>query len=256
MNTPVDFRRCGGALRFVPLLLACLFLPLCPLAADTAGAPTGQDTFLGQLADLATTVHDHPGSSAAKNAVDAMAEAFKRALEAGLAGEKYAKLLGEAGKYAKILDYVLKAIKFGDLSVECYAALASGDRTVFAQAFNTLIREALSTIAGVAGGALGSHVGLGAGALAGGGIASIVTGGIGMFAGGWLGGVIAGESAKWVYDQALAGFVTDLGGALFDAVQGEAASGTDPPPPPLLPGPAGPPGAGGGAGPATLKPFR
>jgi soluble cytochrome b562 len=212
-----------------------------------------QQTFLGSVADTTTAIGDHQATSGAGKAAEEAEKAFKKALEAGLASDKYAKQFEKLGKYAGVIDKVLKVIKFGDLSVHCISALRSGDKAAFSKAFNEMMKEAIKTVAGMGGAAGGAALGGTIGGVAGGGLASIVTGGIGAFLGGWLGDYLAAEGAGAAYDAFLSDWVkNDLSNSIFDQLGATTGPGG-----PGSGGPGGlPPPAGGTGSPAGGKAWR
>lgn len=232
-----------------------LGVTMAPAFATKASVPPSgggsQQTFLGSVADTTTAIGDNQLTSGAGKAAEEAEKAFKKALEAGLATDKYAKQFEKLGKYAGVIDKVFKVIKFGDLSVHCISALRSGDRAAFSKAFNDMIKEAVKTLAGMGGAAGGAALGGTLGGVAGGGLASIITGGVGAFLGGWLGDYLASEGAGAAYDAFLGDWVkNDLSNSIFDqlgAATGPGGTG----------GPGGlPPPAGGAGRPAGGNTWR
>ncbi len=198
-------------------------------AADSPSGPAPSGGFLGRTRDAAVAVAEHDASGAAATGVEQLNEAFKIALEKGLTDAKYKELLGRAGKYAKVVDLALKAIKMGNLSNECRVALVNGNRDEFAKAFNNLVREGVKMGAGTAGAAKGAKVGaLGIK----GGLLVLIT----VPAGAIIGGLAAEKLAEKAYDELLAGSITELGELIFDTVKGpppgSASEGEGEPGPP------------------------
>lgn len=212
------------------LAVVAFMLPLLP--ADEAFAT--KPGFLQQVADTTTDAHDTQTWSGTTKGIEQLDKGFQKALEQGLTKGKYADMAGKAGKYVKILDYVLKGIKFANLSNKCRTALMNGDRDTFISEFNNLVREGVKTVAGMGGATVGATWGGGAGAAAGGGVFSIVTGGLGALAGGWLGDYIASSAAEAAYDEFIADWIKNRGGDIFDSYHG----GNKPP------SDRGPPGTG------------
>ena len=175
---------------------------------------------LQMATDATVDAHDSQAWSGTTKAIDELDKGFQKALEQGLANSKYAKMAGKAGKYVKVLDYVLKAVKFGNMGQKCIRAWQDGDRETFVKEYDKIVREALKTAAGLAGASAGASWGAGAGAVAGGGIGSIITGGLGALAGGWLGDYIASSAAGEAYDAFLSDWVKDGIGQAFDEYHG------------------------------------
>ena len=201
---------------------ACAFSSM----METTAIAAPDATVSSQVADISNAVHDNQGWSGATKAVDELDKGLQKALEQGLANSKYAKLASKAGKYVKVLDYAMKAVKFGEMGNKCRIAWRDGDRATFIREYDNIVREALKTAAGIAGGTAGASVLGGAGALAGGGVASIITGGIGVFVGGWLGDYIASTAAGKAYDALLSDRVKGGAGDVFDQYHGGKKAGT------------------------------
>ena len=198
-------------------LAAALAFPFI-MAATATAAPGASPIQMGT--DATVDAHDSQTWSGTTKTLDALDDGFQAALEQGLANSKYAEMAGKAGKYVKVLDYVLKAVKFGNMGNKCRIAWRDGDRATFIREYDNIVREALKTAAGLAGATAGATYGGTAGTLAGGGIASIITGGIGVVAGGMLGDYLASTAAGEAYDAFLSDWVKDGIGDVFDQYHG------------------------------------
>lgn len=251
----------------VGLALLVVLASFFPTDLSAGTAPSTRSNFIGRAADTTTWVHDsipYSGVNHLIGAYDKHQKAFLDALDIATGKGPVTQI----GQYAKVLDYGLKVIKFGDLGVQGIHALYTGDRLAFREAFNNAMREAVKTGAGMAGASVVGWAGTKAGkwkggvlTLPAGGWGAVPMGAAGGFAGSWLGDLIFSGGAGWVYNRWLEDYVKhDLADLVFDTFSSEMQDGTGPlVPPPVMP-PVYPPGpspgpSGGGTG-GGLNPFR
>lgn len=129
--------------------------------------------------------------------------------------DQFTKTMQETGKFAEafgevfsVISEILDLAKLGMQIYDCVTALMLDDEEVFVEAFNTLVRNLVVSLASEGGAFLGKAVG----GLIGSGVASLVTGAIG----GVIGRLLGKEGGKLLYDNVLADPVKDLGRDIYD----------------------------------------
>lgn len=220
----------------VALVLAFTMPCMNARATKPAASQPRSSSFLGQVGDGVTGVHDNLGYDTV-NKVLTTEDNFKYIIKEATRNTKYIEAVEKAGKYAKVIDLAFKAVKFGNLSIECKQALDAGDRQGFAKAFNTMMKEAIKTAVSTYAAAAGGTKGGIAGFAVGGPIGAAVGGIIGAIGGGY----VSSEAAGYLYDKLLADFVKGtMSDAVFDSLSGQGgSSGAGGGGPPLLPQPGG-----------------
>ncbi|MDT8389388.1 MAG: hypothetical protein RRC34_02650 [Lentisphaeria bacterium] len=218
------------------ILLVCAAPVMSAWAAEPTASQPQSSSFLGQVGDGVTGVHDNLGYDTV-NKVLTTEDNFKYIIKEATQNTKYIEAVEKAGKYAKVIDLAFKAVKFGNLSIECKQALDTGDREGFKTAFNTMMKEiiktAVSSYAATAGGTQGGIAGFALG----GPIGAAVGGIIGAIGGGY----VSSEAADYLYEKLLADFIKGtMSDAVFDSLSGQSGtSGAGGGGPPLLPQPGG-----------------
>jgi hypothetical protein len=136
-----------------------------------------------------------------------------------------AEALDLANKYAGPVGEVLEIISTGSkvaaFETKCLTALATGSKEAFVNAVNSGVKDAVSTVAGWMGTALGKVVG-GVAASEFGPVGSV----LGSVGGGWLGGKVGEAAGNVLYDKYLAETVKQMAAKLFDLLCPEGSTGS------------------------------
>lgn len=185
--------------------LSSLFAGVLAVAFLGFSIPTAHASQAQTLGDQVKNAEDQAGT--VKDVLETGAD-FAEELGDLLDDSRLGDVAERAGKYAKILDGILKIIKAGRLSAEAITALRNGDRDAFIKVFNELGRDAATALGGAGGTAAGGMAG------------TAICPGLGTLIGGVLGGLLGDKAIGWIYDNYLQDIIKDIGGDLFDRLTG------------------------------------